>query len=486
MALTGTYDQSGCAGAPRVQIRPGSAGSGWKGNSHAARARRRGGGGPGAGRAGLSGETPAWPCVPVPLLAPGEARRAAPAKGRQPEGSPPPRGGRSWCRLRGSSAPAPPARRLGQVRRPRGQPPTPGAEGDPSGVLGERPRKRPCGTSWGRGFLGQTWGIFPEVVLRGHIPISIRVRGGGGGARGKNWVITSDDLVIQGAGGGGAAMGAWTRRDEASRQADSTPEVVKSKARYRIYATLGGARGATTRPRPPSPAVQAELGSVWALPAAIPRSRDPRAPPLLAPRSCRDTPPDVQRGSPRSRPWGSIGWLATRGRGSGASAPSPAPATQDAASEQRPRGSGPRLGSALRRPGRRGRTGPFRSRPPRHSGVGGGHDREPGFPGQRRPARHPTPAPPRRTRHPLGRAPPPRRAARRGGGARWAGGAAGWGCATADDHFGVCLAIFISSPALLKQLSFVKRKERNLPCVWAPLGLGLQRGHPRAKHGRRT
>lgn len=35
-------------------------------------------------------------------------------------------------------------------------------------------------------------------------------------------------------------MGAWTRRDEASRQADSTPEVGKSKARCRIYGTSGG------------------------------------------------------------------------------------------------------------------------------------------------------------------------------------------------------------------------------------------------------
>ena len=131
--------------------------SGWKGNSHAARAMRKGGG---RSRArGLSSETPTWPCARFPLLAPGEARRAALAKApaaRQPEGSPPPRGGRRGCRLRGSSAPAPPGRRLGQVRRWLGQPPTPGAEGDPSGVLRHRPRKRPCRTSRGRGLLGQT------------------------------------------------------------------------------------------------------------------------------------------------------------------------------------------------------------------------------------------------------------------------------------------------------------------------------------------
>lgn len=197
-------------------------------------------------------------------------------------------------------------------------------------------------------------------------------------------------------------------------------------------------------------------------------------------------PPPVRRGSPRSRPWGSIGRLATRGRGSRACAPSPARATQDTASEQRPRRFGPRPGPAPRQPGRRRRTGPFRSRPPRHAGVGRGTEREPSLPGPQRPAPHPTPAPPRRAECPRGRALHPRRAARPGGGARGAGGRAGWGYAAAKDHFGVRRAILIPFPALPQPLSFGKRKERNPPCVWAPLGSGVRRGHPRAKHGGRT
>lgn len=105
-------------------------------------------------------------------------------------------------------------------------------------------------------------------------------------------------------------------------------------------------------------------------------------------------PPGVLRGSPRSRPRGSIGWLATRGRSARASAPSPAPATQDAASAKRPRGSGPRPDSAPGQLGRRRRTWPFRSRLPRHSRVGGGKKSEPCFPGPRCSAPNPTPAPP--------------------------------------------------------------------------------------------
>lgn len=47
-------------------------------------------------------------------------------------------------------------------------------------------------------------------------------------------------------------------------------------------------------------------------------------------------------------------------------------------------------------------------------------------------------------------------------------------------------AIFISFRGWLQQLAGwggggEKKKERNLACVWAPLGLGARRGHPRAK-----
>lgn len=46
-------------------------------------------------------------------------------------------------------------------------------------------------------------------------------------------------------------------------------------------------------------------------------------------------------------------------------------------------------------------------------------------------------------------------------------------------------AIFISFRGWLQQLALVrgkkKKKERNLACVWAPLGLDARRGHPRAK-----
>lgn len=160
---------------------------------------------------------------------------------------------------------------------------------------------------------------------------------------------------------------------------------------------MPGALPLESRPPAPSPrlsalrtAVQAELRSGWALPAAIPRSRDPWAPPPFAPRSYRDSPPPgVRRASPRPRPWGSIGSLATRGRRSRASAPSPAWAAQDAASEQRPRGSGPRPGPAPGQPGRRGSPESSRSRPPGNSGVGGGNETELGYPGQRRRAPHP-------------------------------------------------------------------------------------------------
>ncbi|XP_044941930.1 translation initiation factor IF-2-like [Mustela putorius furo] len=70
----------------------------------------------GRGARALQREPP--PRLPAPLLpTPREAGRAALAQApaaRQPEGSPPPRGGRGGCRLFGSSTPAPPGPRTRQ------------------------------------------------------------------------------------------------------------------------------------------------------------------------------------------------------------------------------------------------------------------------------------------------------------------------------------------------------------------------------------
>lgn len=146
----------------------------------------------------------------------------------------------------------------------------------------------------------------------------------------------------------------------------------------------------------------------------------------LDPAGTTPPPPGVLRGSPHSRPWGSIGWLATRGRSSRASAPSPAPATQDSASEKRPRGSGPRPDSAPSQPGRRRRTGPFRSRPPLHSRVGGGELERALLPPAAALGTQPHPRSSPLAKYPLGRALNHPRAARPGEerALHWGGG---WG-----------------------------------------------------------
>lgn len=282
----------------------------------------------------------------------------------------------------------------------------------------------------------------------------------------------------RGWGWGSKGMGACTRKDDVARRPESVPEVAKAVPIQTIWNWgWGGICGVTTHPR----SSQSRPSGALAGPSRPP-SHSHRIPehPLRSPLDPAGTspPPGVLRGSPRSRPTGSIGWLTTRGRSSRASAPSPARATQDAASKPRPRGSGPRPDSAPGQRERRRRTGPFRSRLPRHSGSGGGKKSEPSFPRQRRSTPNPTPF----AKYPLGRALNPCCATRPEG---WC--ASGWGkggggsCASADDHFGVRWAIFISFSGLLQQLLVGKRKERNLPCVGAPVGSGAQQGHPRAK-----
>lgn len=99
--------------------------------------------------------------LPTPggaLGAEGQPTPRAPTS-RQPERSPPPRGGRGECRPLGAPAPAPPgclepageaAARVGSPRRHLERLQGPSQE--------TAPRKK-----LGRGILGETWGIFPEV-----------------------------------------------------------------------------------------------------------------------------------------------------------------------------------------------------------------------------------------------------------------------------------------------------------------------------------
>lgn len=146
-------------------------------------------------------------------------------------------------------------------------------KGIPRGVRRDRPRKRPSGTSWGRGLLGQNWGIILEVMSRGPPPISIRIQEGGVTVKaGLGDHVRRPRHRGWGWGGDG---GAWTWRDEVARQPGSAPEVAKSGARQRIYGTLGVPEALSPAAGPRAPALQAELCFGWALPAAIPRSRDP-------------------------------------------------------------------------------------------------------------------------------------------------------------------------------------------------------------------
>lgn len=107
-----------------------------------------------------------------------------------------------------------------------------------------------------------------------------------------------------------------------------------------------------------------------------PPSQDPRPPSSFGPRSCEDNPPphpqvfSVACGAPAPGDR-SAGGDAQPGLPAFASSPSPARAAQDAASEQRPRRSGPRPDRAPGQPGRWRRAWPFRSDPPLCPGFWG-------------------------------------------------------------------------------------------------------------------
>lgn len=107
----------GVQGLLRFKVARGLLVSGWKSSSLAARMRRKGGGGPEAGRAGLCSETPPLLCLHAPLL-PTRGRLGGPPWPRpQPPASP--RGARplgEGAAGAGSSAPLPPPR-LGRGSR---------------------------------------------------------------------------------------------------------------------------------------------------------------------------------------------------------------------------------------------------------------------------------------------------------------------------------------------------------------------------------
>lgn len=114
-------------------------------------------------------------------------------------------------------------------------------------------------------------------------------------------MTTSQDLVI--AGGGGAGTGAWTGRDEVAPRSDIAPEVSKSQPDTNNM-ELGGC---SRRSCPPPGG--AGLWSGPALTATIQGHRIPEHPlrSALGPAGTPTHTPGVRRGSPRSRPWGSIG-----------------------------------------------------------------------------------------------------------------------------------------------------------------------------------
>lgn len=151
----------GVQGLPRFKVALGPVVSGWKSSSLAARVRGRGRGAPEQGAPGSSVHAHRSERRPLPrgrVAFPLTERRGAEGWGglarpgrRQPEGSPPPRGGRSECRLLGAPAPAPPgrpqhageaaARAPGNQRKFRGASQKPPQERAPWEKLGR-------GTSW--------------------------------------------------------------------------------------------------------------------------------------------------------------------------------------------------------------------------------------------------------------------------------------------------------------------------------------------------
>ena len=196
---------SECAGGPKVQSRAG-AGCFWLEKEQPEG--RRGGGV--CQRRGAPGSS-AYPQAARPHFA---RRNQLPAPGAlagpdrcQPAGSPPPRGGRSECRLLGDPALARPRRpeQAGEAAAS-----APGARGDSSGVLRDHPRKRRPQEAGQRDFLGKPGG--PSRGW-GHPHISIRIQEGG--ARGTDCEPTSHDLVLRG--GGGVPWG-WGLNSERRRR----------------------------------------------------------------------------------------------------------------------------------------------------------------------------------------------------------------------------------------------------------------------------
>lgn len=377
----------------------------------------------------------------------------------------------------GSSAPLPRPRLGARSTQVRPRPGRLGTKGNSAGLLRNRPRKGPPGRSWGGELLGQTWGIFPEVGPRGHPHFSIRVQEGG--ARRMDWVTTSDDLVSEGGGGVRWRLGPeqrGTKLHSSQTQLRKWP----MPSRCRQCGISGGVLRVTTHPWPPQCRPSCALAGPSRPPSYGYRIPEHSLHSTLDPAGT--PPPGVLRGSPRSRPRGSIGWLATRGRSARASAPSPAPATQDAASAKRPRGSGPRPDSAPGQLGRRRRTWPFRSRLPRHSRVGGGKKSEPCFPGPRCSAPNPTPAPPPSPNTPSG--------ARltlglpRG---RKGGRALGWGkvgvAATLRlTTTSVSAGRFLFNSWVWCSSSWLEKRKKEICPVCGPCWVrGAQQGHPRAK-----
>lgn len=311
---------------------------------------------------------------------------------------------------------------------------------------------------------------------RGHPRISIRIQEGG--ARGMDWVTTSDDLVITGGVGfgGDGDLNAEGRSCTAARlrsgSSPSRPDTDNMES-----------GGCLTRYHPPL-APQCRPSCVLVGPSRPP-SHGHRIPehPLHSPLDPAGTPPPPQVPcearrvpAPGDR---SAGWRRA------AAAREPPPPPQLRLRRTRP----PR--SVLAVPGR-GQTrlpasrgggdalGPSDRARPSTPGLGGGLERAL-LPGPRRSAPHPTPAPPPLPNTPSGarltlRAP---RGQERG--AHCAGGRVGVAVALRRTTSGSARRFLFHSRVCCSSPRVEKKEERNLSCVWAPLGSGAQQGHPRAK-----
>lgn len=241
-------------------------------------------------------------------------------------------------------------------------------------------------------------------------------------------------------------------RDEVAQRPDSAPEVARAALIQTIW-NLGGVLRVTTHPWPRSagPAV------FW----MGPPGRHPTVTGSLSTPSVRPSilqgqppPPQVSCEARRAPAPGdrSAGWRRA------AAAREPPPPSQLRLRRTRP----PR--SVLAVPDR-GRTrlpasqgggdalGPSDRARPSTPGLVGGNESGPCFPRPRRSAPNPTPAPPPLPNTPSGARLTIRAPRGRERSAHCTGGEGGGGsCASADDHFGVRQAIFISFSGLLQQL----------------------------------